>query len=129
MNIHEDLYDYNAEDSFWFEPEETGVSYDNPHSSLEFDDCTATSLWMGNIWTGGKWIQVGLQNEIIVCHWANNASCGPTWDRPNDFGYNLFIFSIGFFLPVSANIWFSRESYRCVRMASVSKHQFDHFNV
>ena len=67
MNIHEDLYDYNAEDSFWFEPEETCVPDDNPHCSLEFDDCIATSLWMGKLWTGRKWIQVGLQNVIIVC--------------------------------------------------------------
>ena len=29
-----------------------------------------------------------------------SSSCAPSWKLPQDFGYNVFLFSLGFFLPV-----------------------------
>ena len=28
-------------------------------------------------------------------------SCAPSWKHPDDLSYNLFLFTVGFFLPLS----------------------------
>ena len=32
---------------------------------------------------------------------ANGLGCAPTWNDPKDFDYNIMLFSVGFFLPLS----------------------------
>ena len=57
--------------------------------------------------TRGKW------NEVKVVEFLQKAtiryilfyckylkSCAPSWKRPEDMGYNLYLFGLGFFLPV-----------------------------
>ena len=31
----------------------------------------------------------------------NGMSCAPAWKHPDDLSYNLFLFTVGFFLPLS----------------------------
>ena len=31
----------------------------------------------------------------------NGMSCAPSWKHPDDLSYNLFLFTVGFFLPLS----------------------------
>ena len=38
---------------------------------------------------------------------SNGMGCAPTWKDPKDFNYNIFLFVVGFFFPLSIIIFTS----------------------
>lgn len=52
---------------------------------------------------------------IIYC------SCAPSWKKPEDAGYNLYLFSLGFFLPMGIIIVSSVSILLTIKKVSKEK--------
>jgi hypothetical protein len=53
-------------------------------------------------------------NDNFQCKFSL-LSCAPSWLNPSDFSYNVFLFTCGFFLPLTIIVLTSVSSIKCIK--------------
>ena len=56
-----------------------------------------------------------------MSYFINYPSCAPSWKNPEDAAYNLYLFSLGFFLPMGIIIISSVSILSTIKKVSIKK--------
>ena len=67
-----------------------------------------------SLYNSGIYYFSGLFSNCKNCFFSHS-SCGPSWNTPDAFGYNLFLFSIGFFFPLCIIILCGKKCFAAVK--------------
>ena len=84
---------------------------DNLYLGVEYFACSSSTLRLGTIFARRQRNEVGINVFACILHMNEphlksdvskfpNPSCAPSWSFASDRSYNLFLFSLGFFLPL-----------------------------